>query len=227
MEGKPVPDAITIDSLSPAHKRQVQALRRPVLDAARSFGVVRERLSDLAPKVVKLYNGIVADMERFTFVDFVRMFDATVPTHAADRDGATGYRNHRTYYTLAYMRRLVQLTGGRRVPGGVRDSATDALARTLATILQIVEDHERVWSAIQQEFTFSERLMTRLRKRVEQTKPLIRLEATRPAKVGNVIHMERAATPGPIIEEQGELAQPGRSVEIPAQAHRRARKRAA
>jgi hypothetical protein len=120
------------------------------------------------------------------------LFDASVPTHAADRDGQIGYRNHRTYYTLAYMRRLVLLSGSRRrTPGGVRDSATDALARTLATVLQIVDDAERVWSAIQAEFAFSERLMTRLRKRVAETKPLIRLETAKPAKIGNVIHMER------------------------------------
>jgi hypothetical protein len=205
---------VTVEGLSPANRRQLQTLRRPVMDAARSFGQVRERLTDLAPRVVKLYNAIVADMERFTFVDFVRLFDATVPTHAADRDGTTGYRNHRTYYTLQYMRRLVATAGRQRGPQGVRDSATDALARTLATVLQIVEDHERVWSAIQSEFQFSERLMTRLRRRVSDTKPLIKLEATRPAKVGNVIHMDRATTaPATAPPEAAEpMQQPGRRV---------------
>jgi hypothetical protein len=217
-----VPDvAVSLDSLSAPHKRTLQALRRPVLDASRSFGAVRERLTDLAPKVVKLFTGILSEHERFTFVEFCRLFDSTVPTHAADRDGTTGYRNHRTYYTLAYMRRLVQLGGTqRRAPGGVRDSATDALARTLATVLQLVEDHERVWTAIQQEFGFTERLMTRLRKRVDNTKPLIKLEATRPAKVGNVIHMDRTTAP------EGEaMGQPGRNITIPAQGEG-ARKRA-
>jgi hypothetical protein len=185
---------VTLETLNAAAKRQVLALRRPVMDAARQFGAVRERLSDLAPKIVKLFNMILADNEAFTFVSFVRLFDPTVPTHAADRNGETGYRNHRTYYTLAYMRRLVQLQGTRRrTPGGVRDSATDALARTLATVLQVVEDSEAVWHAIQSEFQFTERLMTRLRKRVDATKPLIQLEPTRRAtvSVGKVIHMER------------------------------------
>jgi hypothetical protein len=186
---------VTLESLSAANKRQVLALRRPVMDAARQFGAVRERLQDLAPKIVKLFNGILAENDGFTFVAFVRLFDPTVPTHAADRDGVIGYRNHRSYYTLAYMRRLVQLQGTRRrTPGGVRDSATDALARTLATVLQIVEDSEAVWGAIQSEFQFTERLMTRLRKRVEGTKPLIQLEPTRRATVtvGKVIHMDRS-----------------------------------
>jgi hypothetical protein len=221
-----MPDpAVTVESLSAANRRQLTALRRPVMDASRAFGAVRERLTDLAPKVVKLFNAIVADNERITFVDFCRLFDATVPTHAADRDGTTGYRNHRTYYTMAYMRRLVQLGGTRRrVPGGVRDSATDALARTLATVLQIVEDHERIWSAIQQEFGFTERLMTRLRKRVDNTQPLIKLEATRPAKVGNVIHMDR--TTAPVVEGE-ELRQPGRQITMGAEGTARKRAKAA
>lgn len=202
--------SITIQSLSPAHRKTLQALRRPVLDVARSFGTVRERLTEIAPRVVKLFNSITADQDGFTFVDFVRMFDPSVPTHAADRDGTTGYRNHRTYYTLQYMRRLVVTTGQRRrTPGGVRDSATDALARTLATVLQIIDDREKVWSAIQQEFQFSERLMTRLRKRVDNTKPLIRLEATKPAKIGNVIHMERER------DETEPMQQAGQAVDIP------------
>lgn len=210
--------AVTMDGLSAANRKRVQALRRPVMDAAQSFGKVREKLVDLAPKVVKLYNDIVADVEQFTFVDFVRLFDDTVPTHAADRDDGriTGYRTHRTYYTMQYMRRLA-MPGRPRGTQGVRDSATDALARSLATILQIVEDPERIWTAIQNEFQFGERVMTRLRRRVSDTKPLIKLQATRPAKVGNVIHMDRTTAPAPAAQGGNAaepLAQPGRRVAL-------------
>lgn len=208
--------SITINSLSAVHKRTLQALRRQVTDAARSFGVVREKLTDLAPKVIKLFNAINADTEGVTFVDFARMFDPSVPTHAADRDGKDGYRNHRVYYTLAYMRRLYQVANaqGTRARGqqGVRDSATDALARTLATVLQLVNEPEPLWNAIQTEFAFTERLMTRLRARVAATKPLIKLEVARPAKVGSVIHMDRL-TPVPATEREA-LAQPGRNVSL-------------
>jgi hypothetical protein len=201
--------------LSPEQRRTLRTLRRPIMDAARSFGAIREKLADLAPKVVKLFNGIVADNERFTFVDYVRMFDPTVPTHAADRDGTTGYRNHRTYYTLAYMRRMVAQTGRPRGQQGVRDSATDALARMIATVLQIVSEPEQVYGAVQTEFQFSERLMTRLRKRVDLTKPLIKLEATKPAKIGNVIHMPRTA-PAAAQGPEEALARPGQRVTLPA-----------
>lgn len=221
--------SITVNMLSAAHKRSLQALKRPVMDAARQFGAVREKLSDLAPKVVKLYTAIQADNERFSFVEFVRLFDATVPTHAADRDGTSGYRNHRTYYTLQYMRRIVQLGAGNRQRGqqGVRDSATDALARTLATVLQIVAEPENVWTAIQQEFNFSERLMTRLRKRVDATKPLIVLKTARPAQVGNVIHMDRATAQEPEGENAEPMRQRGRNIELPAATPARKRARAA
>ena len=216
-------ESITVSNLSAAHRKSLQALKRPVMDAARSFGTVRERLIDLAPKVIKLFNGILADVETLTFVEFVRMIDPSVPTHAADRDGVIGYRNHRTYYTMDYMRRLVRQGGRRRGQQGVRDSATDALARTLATVLQIVREPEAIYSAVQTEFGFSERLMTRLRKRVEATKPLVRLEAPRPAKVVGVVHMER-----PEPTEGEALRQPGQNVEIPAEApHRKRTRRAA
>lgn len=205
---------LTLDQLTAAQKRQIMNLKRPIMDAARSFGAVREKLTALAPKMVQAFNSITAEHPSFTFVQYVRLFDPTVPTHAVDRDGVTGYRNHRTYYTMQYMRRLVQAQGTRRGQQGVRDSAADALARTLATVLQVVEDRERIWTAIQQEFGYSERLMTRLRKRVEDTQPLIRLEVQKPAKIGKLIHMERTEP----------MQQPGQNVEIPAE---RGRKRAA
>lgn len=207
-----MPTSITEGKLSGAHRRTLATLKRSVLDAARAFGTVRERLTDLAPKITKLYNGIVAENERFTFVEFARMFDPSVPTHAADRDGTTGYRNHRVYYTLAYMRRLVQTAStGRRGQQGVRDSATDGFARTIATVLQLVKDPETVWTAIQSEFDYSERLMTRLRKRVAETQPIIKLVSTSPAKIGPVVHM----TPVVATTSENAMRSPGKHVTLP------------
>jgi hypothetical protein len=194
------------------------------MDAAKSFGAVREKLSELAPRMVKLYNDINS-ATGITFVEYVRLYDPSVPTHAADRNSTTGYRNHRTYYTMQYMRRLVQLQNApRRGRQGVRDSAVDDLARTLATILQIVDDPEKVWSAVQSEFGYSERVFTRLRKRVDNTQPVIKLQIAKPAKVAGVVHMERLQPE----ETEGEaLRQPGRNVVLPAPSEGpRARKRA-
>jgi hypothetical protein len=190
--------AIGVTPLSADHRRQVKELTRPITDVAQKFGVIRERLSELAPKVVKLFNAISAAHDGFTFVEFARLFDPSIPTHAADRDGETGYRNHKVYNTLTYMRRLVQTNRqGRRGQQGVRDSATDALARVLRTLQGIVKDDAPLWNAVQSEFQFSERLMTRLRKRVASTEPLIHLSVTKPATLGAVIHMERHADAEP------------------------------
>jgi AraC-like DNA-binding protein len=222
-------ESVTLENLAATLRRQVQALKRPIMDAARQFGAVREKLSDLAPKVVKLFATIQAEHERVTFVEFVRMFDPSVPTHAPERNGVEGYRTHKTYYTLDYMRRLARNRAGQGRPRGqqgVRDSATDALARTLATVLQVVENPEPVWAAIQQEFGFTERLLTRLRKRVEETKPLVKLAIAKPLKVGNVVHMERRmpeAAPQPAAERDREKI----VLPTPGQARKGARKRAA
>lgn len=190
-------ERVTINNLSAALKRQVFALRRPITDIANRFGVVRESLKDTAPKVMRLYNAIKADNESFTFVEFARLFAPDLPTHPADKDGVTGYRNHKIYYTLDYMRRMANLRPRGRQ--GVRDSATDALARSIATILQVVADAGPVWQAVQAEFQFNERMMTGLRRRVEATRPLFALTLPRPVRVGNVIHMERQTA---AIEEE-------------------------
>lgn len=208
-------EAISIQTLAKGLRTQVQALRRPILEVSAKFGAVREKLEAIAPKVIKLYNAIIGEHEGFTFVEYVRLFDPTVPTHAPDRDGVTGYRNHRTYYTLQYMRRIVQLKNQPRRRGqqGVRDSATDALARTLASMLQVIDGDSAVqlWNAVQSEFGFGERVMTRLRKRVENTRPIITLKIAKPVHVTakDVVHMERIAPP-----TAAPLAQPGRNVEV-------------
>jgi hypothetical protein len=212
--------AFGIDALSKPFRTQVTNLKRSVMDAATKFNAVREKLADLAPRVVKLFTSLQAEHETMTFVDFCRLFDPTVPTHAADRGAERGYRNHPTYYTLNYMRRVVQLNGANRQRGGqqgVRDSAADGLARSLATILQVVDTSsvEKVWKALQDELGFSERIMTRLRKRVEQTEPLFKMQLAKPAKVGNVIHMERTAAQPDTDRQTGAnepLAQPGRRI---------------
>lgn len=200
---------VTLASISAAMRRQVETLRRPVMDVAGKLGAVRESVKDIAPKVMRLFAVIQAEYDNVSFVDFARMFDPSVPTSAADRDGVTGYRNHPTYYALTYMRRQsVQRPRGRQ---GVRDSATDALARSLATILQTIpaDQVDQVWKAVQAEFAFTEAVMTRLRKRVGDTRPLFTLNVPRAGvvQVGKVIHMDRVAP-----AEPEELAQGGRRV---------------
>lgn len=201
-------DRVTFESLSAGIKREVQNLKRPIAALVEKFSVVRESLKEYAPKIMKLYNTIAADNTNFTFVDFVRFFAPDLPTHSADRDGAPGYRSHKVYYTMDYMRRMATLR--RRGVQGVRDSALDILARSIATLLQVKDVHpETVWSAVQKEFNFGPRKMTRLRKDVAATKPLFELVVKGPVKVGPIVHMEPLAKEARASEP---LAQKGRRV---------------
>lgn len=191
-------ERVTLATIAGVFQKQLKALRPGVADVAKALDAARTKSKDLAPKVIGLFNKLKAEYAGLSFVDFARMFDPTVPEQARDLDGAPGYRTHRTYYALDYMRRLTNAAPRGRQ--GARDSATDALARTLATVLQVVADADPIWEAVQKEFAFGERVMVRLKKRVEDTKPLIKLEG-RPVKAGNVIHMERAK---PVEGEGGE-----------------------
>lgn len=187
-------ESLSFKDLPAKWQREIAAVKRPIMDLAAKFGVVREKIADLAPKVMKLYGQINAsEIGPVSFIDFVRMVDPGVPTHAADKDGEAGYRKHKTYYTLDYMRRLVNLRP--RGQRGVRDLATDGLARMIATILQVVKDPAPVWAAVQTEFRMGERMMTGLRRRVSETKPLLDLsDVAKPFSVesAKVIHMESA-----------------------------------
>ncbi len=223
-------ESIGVNALTGVQKRQLAGLKRGVIDASKGLANVREKLSDLAPRVIALFNSIIAENVNFTFVEFCRLFDPSVPTNAADRDGQPGYRNHRVYYTLDYMRRLVRQAGQqRRGRQGVRDSAVDDLARMLATVLQIVSDPDQVWNAVQAEFHYSERVMTRLRRRVENTKPVLKLAIPKPVKVSGVIHMEPQRPEEGAAEAAEPMRQAGRNVAIeePAAPRARSRKRAA
>jgi hypothetical protein len=225
----PIKATLTPETATAAVKKSFLALKRPLLDAAKTFEGAREKLSELAPKLMGVFKSLQDEAtERGfrapSFVDFVRFYDPSVPTHAADNADERGYRNHRTYYTCDYMRRLTRTPAPRKadpnagtleargVAQGVRDYAVLALARSLATILQVVPDAAPIWKAVQDEFKFSENLMTRLKARVDATEPLLRLKAQR-ITVGNVIHWE------PPAQAEGEEAEPmrqaGRNVEAP------------
>lgn len=227
----PIKATLTPETATAAVKKSFLALKRPLLDASKQFEGAREKLTDLAPKIMGVFKSMQDEAtERGfrapSFVDFVRFYDPTVPTHAADNADERGYRNHRTYYTCDYMRRLTRTPAPRKadpnagtleargVAQGVRDSAVLVLARTLATIFQVVPDPSPIWKAVQEEFKFSENLLTRLKKRVEGTEPLINLKAQH-ITVGKVIHWTPPAEEAAEGGEAEPMRQAGRNVEAP------------
>lgn len=181
---------LKMEDLDRPTQRLIAEIKPTLRTFAQRFGQVQESRAELAPQFMKIYNQIAAAHDGFTFVEYVRLLDPTVPTAAAGDDG---YRNHKLYQACDYLRRLTRLRPRGRQ--GVRDNATDMLARSLATMLTIIRDPNQVWSALQTEFQFTERALTNLKRRVETTRPLFQLPIARPVQIGNVIHMPRANAP--------------------------------
>lgn len=192
---------VTFEDLAAADKRVVVLLRRPVAALARVLTQARESVTEIAPRVMRLYRDLEGKHEARLggFVGFARLIDPTVPMHAADNDEGPGYRNHKTYYTLTYIRRTYTTANRQRGQQGRRDPATDQLARTLATILQVVADAGPVWAALAGEFKMSPRMIARLKARTEAVQPILNLRGLgRPMRVGEnlIVHMEPAAAVG-------------------------------
>lgn len=195
--------------LAKDQQKAVDAIRKPILETSAKFGIVRETIAELAPRVMRVFNQIKAAHDRFTFVEFARMYDPKMPTTA---NGPDGYKVSKVYYTLDYIRR--QSNQRPRGTATVRDVSTDALARAIATILQVVDQPKPLWNAIQNQFGFKQAVLTRLQNRVAATKPLVRLTVKRGvAVVGDVIDMPHAVKASAADEGEGEeLSQSGRRV---------------
>jgi len=182
---------VGIKGLSAAEQKAVTGLKKSVLNVADKLSIVRESSRDLAPKVMRLFNELAAKYENLGgFVGFARLFDPSMPLHGADKAGGEGYRKNKTYYALDYMRRLQNVRP--RGQQGKRDPATDQLARTIATVLQIIKNPDPIWHALQMEFRFNARMLARVRARVENAKPLIDLKAIKPVTVAEaqIVHVE-------------------------------------
>lgn len=182
----------TIKDLTAGEQKQINAQRRAFMGFTDRFELVRESRAELAKPFMRLYSTLDAKYSGLSFVNYVRLYDPSVPTQAR---GENGYTAHRAYIAAEYLRRLF-----RQAPRGqsrVRDGAADDLARTIATILQVMPDHAAFWQAMSEELNLTSRRLTALKQRVAATRPLFAINLPRGtvARVGNVIHMERRQQP--------------------------------
>lgn len=206
---------VTYADLSAALRRAVDELRKPLVTITTEHAKINDKLKDFAPKVMRVFNKIKADNEAFSFVEFVRLYNPALPTHAAEVNGEPGYRVDKTYMSLDYMRRLVQAKP-RGKSQGTRDTAADILARSIATILQALKpaEHADVWKQIGVEFGMSSIIVGKLQKRVEATEPLFKLRLAKAASIAAPIHMERAVAAAEGEGEGEEMQQRGRRVKV-------------
>jgi hypothetical protein len=78
-----------------------------VMNFGRDAETLRNTAATLAPRFLGVWDGMRKEIDpAFTFLQFVRALDPTIPMHAADRDGVRGYRNHPTYTGAMYLRRI-------------------------------------------------------------------------------------------------------------------------
>lgn len=211
-------EQLTMKDLSAAHQKTGKIIVGQVRSIADKLDVVREAVRDVAPRVMAWFKRLQVEHESLDFVGFARLIDPTVPTHGEEKNGATGYKKHKTYYALDYMRRtLVVRKGGAR---GRIDPATDQIARAIATVLQVLKDGDPVWAAVAKEFALSDRAVARLKVRVENCKPLIDLTGSlKPVGVtaARIVHMEpRAKAIGIAEPAADDLRRSGRRVKMAA-----------
>lgn len=205
-------ERLSFATLGGTLKRAVTAMQKPIEKLVSQFAEFRDAAKPTWPKVAALYAQVLTEHPSATFVEFVRLFAPDMPTHAADRESVPGYRNHKVYYTLNYMKRTWG-TKRRGAAGGVRATATVALASMIKTVLAVVSEPAPVWAAIQERFSFTEREMNRLKKRVAETQPVfeVKLPAKAHIKIGKVIHMQAPAEAAAAAEGEP-MRQAGRAV---------------
>src|SRR6267143_2164994 len=111
----PEAKVITLETLSAARRRTIGNLKRPLMDLVQRFSGFRDKVKDSAPKYGAEFAAIKADAAAmdppvsFGLADFARLFDPSVPSHPAEKNGIQGYRVHKVYYTLDYMQRSLRV----------------------------------------------------------------------------------------------------------------------
>lgn len=174
--------AVTLDVVPAAERKEIGALKRSALDLAARFGEVREKVSEAAPRFIKLYTKLAAwaaDQEvPFTMAGFARLFDPTVPTFA-NKEGK-GYTFNRTYQLFVYMKRQRTQAESPKGTKGEFDGAVkkaERLARTLLALsVSTPESIAAFWAKFATEFDMNDAQMRTLQRRVGKVDPVFNLE---------------------------------------------------
>lgn len=159
-------------------ENRIAKLRKPFAAFVSEMeGIVASR-TDLAPQFMQAY----ASWQKATggnFVTFCRVLDPSIPE---DREG---YRRHRAYAAADYLRRVAsgspQRRQEKRTDAEAPATPLDAVARTLAILLPLVPNPERIklWERITAELHWTERQVTLLRQRAESAPPLVEMRTPR------------------------------------------------
>lgn len=171
----------TTPNLSAKVKKAIKAIAAPFKSFSRDFAALSVRREELAPQFMKAANLWMAETKG-TFVDFVRHLDPSVGNTRAE------YRESRSYQAADYLRRLVANASRRERAGGtaegeeapVRATAVDAVARILASLMEVVEgerQQQQIYDALGTQLGWTPRQVQRIQTQVAHVDPLVHIRA--------------------------------------------------
>jgi hypothetical protein len=173
--GRAASEAEATPELSAKVQRAVDAIRKPFNEYNKAFAALSIRREELAPRFMKAANLWMAETSG-NFVAFVRFLDPSIGSVRAE------YRNHRTYQSADYLRRLAgRAEAGANRPRTAAERAaapappTDAIARIVASLMTAIpEDRQaQVWAAMEQQLHWTTRQINRLQTQVEHVDPIV------------------------------------------------------
>jgi hypothetical protein len=157
--------------LSAKVKNAMDAIKQPFMSFAKGLSAINQKRGELAPRFMKAFGFWQAETGG-TFVQFVRAID---PSIGEKRDE---YRNHPTYQAADYLRRLQGAAGRTQTNDGQEQvqqtSPTDALARFMATLLNMIPEgrHAVIKTAMEQELHWDTRRIENLFKTATNVVPI-------------------------------------------------------
>lgn len=184
--------------LSTALTRVIDKIREPLMSYVKAFGAIQETRAQLAPRVIAAFEDWSKETGRTQFVEFCRVIDPTIPTHSRDSEDGPGYKSHRTYTAMDYLRRKwaeMERAKNAAANGGASGNATPVrtagwrMARMLATITPMIRPADRAefWNVIGAELGLTAAQMNTLKRVAESTQPLVEVHVRpQPLKVVHV-----------------------------------------
>lgn len=188
MAKKKIAEVVNIATKLPAAiRRGITNTKRAVLDTSAKHGLVREKMKDLAPKVIPLYLEAAAAVPGFTLADFAREYDDTVPTWPRTndvRDGVPGYQAHPVYNTLTYMKRLIENKRREekreedKANGVVQPKPVNVFAMALKLLIGLGVSTETVLKAVKDRANYTDRSLAILKTKINDAPPLLGVKMT-------------------------------------------------
>lgn len=167
--------AETTPDLSAKVTKAVDAIKKPFVSFVKDFTSLAMRREELAPQFMKAFGMWQAETGS-TFVEFVRFLVPEIPATRAE------YRNHRAYQAADYLRRLTGNAARRPMTQSERQAApappTDALARILASFMQVIPDNQKghLWEALESQLHWTPRQVQRIQTQTEHVDPLVEIK---------------------------------------------------